>query len=203
MSQAHHVLKSKKFGSTQARYDEYEIQSISLFEGISDLTSNELSFYRKLNEYLPTLQDKKESITNNEEKLTQLIKDYNLLLFAWTTNENEMTNINIEISLEIDLIWRVHQLFTANYHKDCMKQFGKVINYKYRNINYNNSPLHINSNDFKNILNSVIDMNSNVNNLNFISIDMNKFKKMLLYYCMYISQFDKYQLYNIDNNKTI
>lgn len=197
------ALEAHKFNSTQARYDEYEIQSISLFDGLHDFTNNELTYYQKLNNLLPTLDDKKQSMIDDENKLKQIIKDYNIFIIALANNEQELNNIDLSISFEIDLIWRVHLLSTSQYFDDCMLRFGKIIKYKY---NQNINKLSIDSNGFKDILSSIIDINEYDINKNIITIDLNMFKNYIHEYLRFITNFGEYNILNhnlFDYTKTM
>ena len=186
------ALQAHKFESTQARYDEYEIQSISLYDGLHNLTTRELSFYKKLNKLLPSIQSKQQAFIDNIN-LNQIIKDYNLYLTALANNKQEMDDLNIDISFEIDLIWRVHILSTNDYENDCNFKFGKIIDYKY---NSNINDLHLDSEGFRNILSSVIDINEYDLNKNFISIDLGTFKNMIYEYIRFITNFEEYSIYD-------
>eukprot|EP01083_Nonionella_stella_P020882 57932_1 len=175
--------------STQDRYEEYEIESISLYESLHDFSHKETSFYQKLNAYLPTIQAKKAALVDNEVKLKQNIKDYNLLLWAWSNNADEMTKLNIDISIEIHLIWRVHLLSTSQYYVDCMEHFGELINYKPTNI----SMKEMNSESFHLILSPLIPIDAYKKEQNrVLSIEFNVFKQMLFEYCAFITDFGVY-----------
>eukprot|EP01084_Bolivina_argentea_P131815 232615_1 len=189
MSEAFNALKQNNFVSTQSRYDEYEVQSISLYENLHAFSQKEISFYHKLNAYLPTIQAKKASLIDDEVNLKQIIKAYNLLLCAWSNNAVEMKNLNIDISIEIDVIWRVHLLSTTRFYTDCMEQFGELINYKPMNISMG----EMDSESFHSLLSSLVTKQNRI-----LSMDLNVFKQMLSEYCSFITDFGGY----IQNNKS-
>eukprot|EP01083_Nonionella_stella_P170308 579304_1 len=194
--------KASQIASSQIRYTEYEIDTISWYEGLTVLTTKELAFYNRFNAILPTIQEKKAFIVDNEEQLLRSMRDYNLLLFASHKCENQMESTNIEVSIAVDLLWRTHLLSTTHYYTDCMEKFGQLINYKH----YNTHSLTTDSTQFQKTLLDSINTNDVPHKLNnIISIELHVFKRMLQEYCLFITRVGELNLSNnpFDVNKAI
>eukprot|EP01083_Nonionella_stella_P306564 1074128_1 len=159
-----------------------QVQALPYFATDPDLqqelettSMNQLNFFRALNQWYSSLliedqyTDKQE---NNKLFWESIIMDYEMYMdkiAADPSSENTMRHriphsSEITISLEMELVWRIHVLNPQCYVSDCIRKFGKIIG---RTKQWQNHTRHNTTNFRRNVL-----KNQSPANTGFISPDL-------------------------------
>ena len=171
-----------------------ELFDDKLKDELSKIAMNQLNFFRSINQWYTELlindqYDDKEG--NSKQFWENVIIDYE----NYMTNLSQNINSTPPISLEMELIWRVHLLSPQIYVKDCVRQFGRIINHNCDDPKTNY--IRHNSNNFRN----EVLKNPNPGNTGFIGPDL-IMTDALKRQCKFIRKIIKVNLFDpINKNK--
>ena len=189
------VTKQKRSDFTKKSKPKTDpLLDMKLKEELSKIAMNQLNFFRAINQCYTELlinDQYSEKRGNSKQFWEDIIIDYEQYMVKLA----EDINITIPMSLEIELIWRIHLLSPQNYINDCMRQFGKIIGHycidpKMKYIRHNSSKFR------KEIL-----KNLNPGNTGFIGPDL-IMTDALKRQCKFIRKIIKINMFNpIDKNK--
>eukprot|EP01083_Nonionella_stella_P014931 41823_1 len=159
-----------------------QVQAVSYFaadpalqQELETVSMNQLNFFRALNQWYSSLliEDQyTEKQENNKLFWEGIIMDYEMYMDKIAADpSSEITmrhsiphSSEITISLEMELVWRIHVLNPQCYVSDCIRKFGKIIG---RTKQWQNHTRHNTTNFRRNVL-----KNQSPANTGFISPDL-------------------------------
>eukprot|EP01084_Bolivina_argentea_P006764 12800_1 len=147
-----------------------QVQAVSYFaadpalqQELETVSMNQLNFFRALNQWYSSLliEDQyTEKQENNKLFWEGIIMDYEMYMDKIAADPSS----EITVSIEMELVWRIHLLNPQCYVNDCMRKFGKLIS---RTKEWQNHTRHDSNNFRRNVLN-----NQPPANTGFISPDL-------------------------------